>query len=610
MINELILKKLVSEGITEIKKILIPKKISLKFSKEDLVNSIFQHNEFIKNSTKFISFKHLKGNKYLSQQYIDLDIELQPKRYKSRNDKSIKKNITRIIKDTDGHLVILGGPGAGKTTTIRRICQKILAFEDEMTFSFPLLINLRDLSVSENIYSKIKTILGLEILVKKEDSFSFLDDEDLRIKYVNSYLNSFKSIIILDGLDEINPNRLESFYKEIKSLVSNITNSLIIVTCRTASFNINLPNTTEYELCNLSNNQIEEFVGKWFFKEEEKGDLFLQELKSSKFLDLSLKPITLAHLCAIFERTQKFYDKPKSIYKKLLRLLIEEWDEQRRIVRDSKYSNFDNETKFDFLSHFAYLLTVTFTRKVYSEDDFIFAYNKIYDSFNLPKRECFKVVKEIEEHTGIVIKSSYDTYEFVHKSMQEYLSAEYIVKMPSIPVKLLYDVNISNEMAIAVSLSSDPNTYYYNLIFDTFNKSNVSKQFIIEFLSRLNYEKPNFKESLLIPYSFTYLYSILIKNGLIYKDGKKIDNEFELKFIKIINEFKKDFNIKKSFLLFKNSSEIIKDLENDFGEDSEYYYLRIYNNNKTAMRDEEYYYLDESNDIPITESFYLACFQK
>ena len=164
----------------------------------------------------------------------------------------------------------------------------------------------------------------------------------------------------------------------------------------------------------------------------------------------------------------------------------------------------------------------------------------INDSFGLPKGQCIKVISEIEAHTGILIQSSYNTYEFVHKSMQEYLAAEHIVKMPEIPRKLLHNTNISNELAITVALSSDPNSYFLKLVFDVFKGSPVGSHFIMEFLSRLAYEKPDFQESILLPYCFAKITQRYIDNDL----------ESHEKIIDIVEKFKEIHNVRMSFKKF------------------------------------------------------------
>ena len=45
------------------------------------------------------------------------------------------------------------------------------------------------------------------------------------------------------------------------------------------------------------------------------------------------------------------------------------------------------------------------------------------------------VIAELESHTGLFIQSGFDQFEFAHKSLQEFLTAEYLVKLPSIPTR-------------------------------------------------------------------------------------------------------------------------------------------------------------------------------
>jgi len=126
-------------------------------------------------------------------------------------------------------------------------------------------------------------------------------------------------------------------------------------------------------------------------------------------------------------------------------------------------------------------LTVEFQRKTYSTEDFIKVYEKIHQKYDLPKNEAQKVAQDLEEHNGIFVQTGYERYEYSHKSIQEYLAAEYIVKMPNIPTNLIYNINIANELAIAVTLSSDTNHYFYNLVFKAFIGKNLKANFVIEF---------------------------------------------------------------------------------------------------------------------------------
>ena len=201
----------------------------------------------------------------------------------------------------------------------------------------------------------------------------------------------------------------------------------------------------------------------------------------------------MAHLCAIYERIGTIPSKPKTVYRKIVSLLLDEWDEQRSVKRASKYSEFETDRKFEFLSHIAYYLTTHIKSTIFEKEHFEETYKNIYKDFGLNVNQCELVANELESHTGLFIQNGYKKYEFSHKSLQEYLTAEYIVRLPSIPVKKDCLETLSNEFAVAIAISSNPSRYFTELVLNRFGNIELSYDYFATFITRLILEKPDFK---------------------------------------------------------------------------------------------------------------------
>ncbi|MFC2155692.1 NACHT domain-containing protein [Acidobacteriota bacterium] len=400
MITDYVFSRLLDTSIEKAKKILKESNSRLLITKRDLEDAINYHLKAVENWSAEISFNDLKKAKLTSRVFIDLDVFVYPRRVRIEVDEKIEKIPLRSLLETESrHMVLLGQPGAGKTTSMKYLCQSLLHDEcfPNLNFSFPILIKFRELNNPEPlnqsksmdnpdefssgpIFDLLYNIFALsidlpdELKVKKKKK----DRGFLKEKLVMSIIEQLNVLLILEGFDElVQINHRNESLREIRKLTTFLENSTAIVTSRSADFHYNIGNASIYEICSLNHEQIRNFSLKWL-DDENKASGFVNEINNSPFLDTTIRPLNLAHLCAIYERIGKIPDKPKTLYRKIVNLLLEEWDEQRSVKRYSRYANFEVDRKFDFLCNLAYELTTSLKKTVFSDVDLKKVYDKTY----------------------------------------------------------------------------------------------------------------------------------------------------------------------------------------------------------------------------------------
>jgi predicted NACHT family NTPase len=476
---------------------------SLTLNIENAKQNIEKHISEISRWANIVSFSDLDKRKTLGTVYIQLDTYLLPaKRHFSFLERNKTIALEKAVLDGPDHCIILGQPGAGKTTSLKKICDIIIKERRKTNYNFPILLRLREIgkiTTNTPILEFISKVFPFEFEFRdyKESRFS-VGEDDARKESIISFLNEIGPIIILDGFDELKDSNAKTIVlSELRILAEKLTTSKLVVSCRTGEFNYELNHTRTFEIAPLTQKQIELFVNKWL-NDKIKALDFLLKVKNSPFADTSIKPLSLAHLCTIYDRIGNIPEQPKTIYKKVVNLLIEEWDEQRSIIRESEFSSFQSDQKFEFLTHLSYILTVTHQATIFTKEQIHGAYQNICEDHDLPKTSSSKVVSELESHTGLFIESGYEKFEFVHKSIQEYLSADYLVKLPSLNTVRKHFESLSSELAIAVSISSNPSLYFVELVLNYFLRLDLSSSFYSSFTSRIISENPTFNANKLV----------------------------------------------------------------------------------------------------------------
>ena len=506
MIEQYLQKKAIQASFSVAKKMFLEARAKLLATETDIEESLNLHLRAVKNWSDEVSFSDLKRARYTSDIFMELDLNVYPRRIRiSENEEIESFPLNRIFDRGAKHFVILGQPGAGKTTSMKYLCQQLL-YDDSVgsRFNFPIRIIFRDLNIPSNfsssslIVDELYRILGLSHSFDKEREKSLKDKEkgDIKKKLVWTMLESLRVLLILDGFDELAHNGSRAIaIQEIRDLVSHLDSSAVLVTSRTSDFFYDIENADQYEIAALTKSQITKFATKWL-GDAQTGNQFAQKIYQSPFADTAIRPLTLAHLCAIYERIGDIPEKPKTVYRKIVNLLLEEWDQQRSVKRSSKYAQFEVDRKFDFLCSLAYVLTTKFQKAVFSEKELKQAYSQIYLDYDLRGDQAQHVVNELETHTGLVVESAYERFEFAHKSLQEYLSAEHIVRLPFIPDGKRIVASLPNEFAIATTISSNPSSYFNELVMNQFSNLRLPEEFLTAYVSRLLLEKPDFNQNI------------------------------------------------------------------------------------------------------------------
>ncbi|HEY9826342.1 MAG TPA: NACHT domain-containing protein, partial [Stenomitos sp.] len=384
---------------------------------------------------------------YLTQQrwlevseFSNFEVNQQPLRL---NEPVTHSKPALAIAATQSRLMLLGKPGAGKTTFLHHLALQC-ARDRFRADCIPVVVSLRTVVPEATEPAAIDLAAHLELCWVKDG---------LPAHTLKPLLDSGKILVLLDGLDEVGTDALPSLRDALQRFADEYYQLPMVITSRLGVASFTLPGFHYAEVADLTQSQVEAFVSQYFAattpapQGPQLARQFLEQLKhpdNSALRELVATPILLHLLCRIFQDRKTFPTKRAKLYQVGLEILVSRWDQVRGIQRNLATETWSVTDKLKVLSHIA--------AHFFEQEQYFFDKTQVVqviaqylqsegmgpsdtEQLRFASEEILKIL-EVEH--GLLVQRAYNVYSFSHLTFQEYLTARKIAATPEplLPARL------------------------------------------------------------------------------------------------------------------------------------------------------------------------------
>ena len=332
----------------------------------------------------------------------------------------------RVAND-EKHLMVLGGPGVGKSTFLRKVGLEALKGEDG-NFEhqcIPVFLELKRFTEEP---------VDIEAWITDEFKICGYPYPD---QWTESKLEAGELLILFDGLDEAPKPNVNNIINKITDFVHQYSQNRFIVSCREGAYSGGFTDFAKVEMADFDDSQIQVYINNWFASASNRKTKTAQRcweaLNASDhqaIKALAQNPLSLALLCAFYEDSQEFPSNQAILYEKIIGIFLKKWTAEKHVSRDPSMSPYLTiPTVKELLSEIA-AENFKADRLVFSEDELINQIQEFYQRRTDISSgfDASGILDAILVEPGLFVEQANGIYSFFHLTFQEYLTANHFIK--------------------------------------------------------------------------------------------------------------------------------------------------------------------------------------
>lgn len=390
--------------------------------------------------------------------------------------------------------VLLGDPGAGKTTTAN-----VLMHHHASGARVPFLVTLREYAAQDPPEWSVAAFVEHRL-----DRFYQCPAPP---GLVSRLLLSGRALVVFDGLDElVDTARRAEVTAVIERFCAEYPLTRVLVTSRLVGYDqarLDDRQFARYRIDRLTDDSVAEYVRKWFAQErdvppEEAGrwaEAFLEE--SAAVPGLRANPLMLALMCILYRGEGSLPRDRAGVYERCAKLLFHKWDARRRIHLDLRAGHLLEPA----LRHLAHWLFTREGEPSVTERELIEETTAVLREHGFERNAAEEFVEFCRGRMWVfsdvgTTANGQPLYAFTHRTFMEYFAAAHLAYTSDTPEKLAralaphvarHEWEVVGELAVQIKDRTSrlgAERVYTVLLGDRRHRSVKARSGILQFLGR------------------------------------------------------------------------------------------------------------------------------
>jgi HEAT repeat protein len=377
-------------------------------------------------------------------------ISIEQKAWAMRDRSAPRVPAQQVLNQTKKKAVLLGAPGSGKTMLVSyfalMLCEqgqsdpKSIGFEAGEDW-LPVVVRIRDWILQPK--------MGLLEYLRQYAEES-LCAKALPQGFFEHWLDRGRALILLDGLDEVAEEaQRRKVAEQIETFLHQYRENPAVITSRPAGYRwdfFNLDEFPHYTLEPFDDKQVALFIDHWYDSrlkddkakaDQRKADLHKAFGKSDRVKMLAKNPLLLTIITLIHRYQAELPRQRHKLYEKAVETLLTSWDSGKEIKLYEVLAYLKQDDLLYVLKKLAYWIHTQGNAgeedggTLIDKDELLKQLSQEIKTLKSckpheAKQEADRFVDFIQKRTGLLNEQGRDRYAFVHKTFQEYLTAEEI----------------------------------------------------------------------------------------------------------------------------------------------------------------------------------------